>query len=203
MLEGYELDQFGILKQLNPKTEIRDYGIERNNYGQKSHYLSYLRLGFLKGYIQEFTSILDVGYGNGDFLRACQRHFSVCAGYDLIDTYLPEGCVKETDLLANEYDVITFYDALEHFEDIYFLEKLKCKYVVISLPNCKHPTDSNWLAQWKHLKPNEHLYHMNKESLTALLVASGYKVECVSYYEDIIRRDKNLNENILTIIGKK
>jgi hypothetical protein len=203
MLEGYELDKFGILKQLNPKTEIRDYGIERNNYGQQSHYLSYLRLGFLKGYIKESESILDVGYGNGDFLRACQHHFSMCAGYDLIDTYLPEGCIKETDLLADEYDVITFYDALEHFEDIYFLEKLKCKYVVISLPNCKYPKDDVWLSQWKHLKPNEHLYHMNEKSLTKLLISSGYKIECVSYYEDIIRRDKNLDQNILTIIGKK
>jgi hypothetical protein len=50
---------------------------------------------------------------------------------------------------------------------------------------------------------NEHLYHMNKESLTALLEASGYEVVCSSYYEDIIRKDARLKNNILTIIGRK
>lgn len=203
MLAGYEIDKFGILHQLNPTLHVRDYGEERNNYGQQSHYLSYLRLGFLKAHIPCSHSILDVGYGNGDFLRACQRHFTVCAGNDLIDDYLPENCVNERDILANEYDVITFYDALEHFEDINFLHKLKCKYLVISLPNCKYPSDETWLSTWKHLKPDEHLHHMNEESLSQFLVASGYEVKCVSYYEDIIRKDPKLENNILTIIAKK
>ena len=41
-----------------------------NSYGEKSNYLSYLRLGVLLGTLNNIpNSILDVGYGNGAFLR--------------------------------------------------------------------------------------------------------------------------------------
>ena len=34
---------------------------------------------------------------------------------------------------SQHYDVITFFDSLEHFDDVYFLDKLNCDYVCISI----------------------------------------------------------------------
>ena len=61
------------------------------------------------------------------------------------------------------YDIITFYDSLEHFEEIEFVKKLKCNYICISVPNCHYKNDE-WFRNWKHRKPNEHLWHFNSKS---------------------------------------
>lgn len=201
---NYAIDEFGILHQLNRVSECdKDYGNEYNSYGELSHYLSHLRLGFVEGAVdmKKCKSILDVGFGNGDFLRACQKKFEICAGYDLLYKYLPEGCVKEEMLFNNHYDVMSFFDSLEHFDDIRVLDKLKCKYIVVSVPNCI-TSEKSWFDAWKHKKPDEHLHHFNEESLTKFVEYSGYKVLKVSHFEDAIRKNPGLN-NILTIVAEK
>jgi hypothetical protein len=203
MIENYSVDNLGIIHQLQHDPFKKDYGKERNDYGEVSNYLSYLRLGFINGCIptNECESILDVGFGNGDFLRACQKQFSIVSGYDLSYDYLPGGCIKEESLFNNQYDIITFFDSLEHFEDISFLNKLDCKYVVISVPNCQYPEDDVWFTNWKHRRPNEHLHHFNMKSLSHFLYDKGFNVIVRSYFEDVIR--KNNGNNILTLVGKK
>lgn len=202
--DNYAIDEFGIIHQLNRVSECdKDYGDEYNSYGELSHYLSHLRLGFVEGAVdmKKCKSIIDIGFGNGDFLRACQKKFDVCAGYDLLYKYLPEGCVKEESMFDRHYDVFTFFDSLEHFEDIRVLDKIKCKYIVISVPNCIS-ADRSFFDFWKHRKPDEHLHHFNEESLKKFVEFSGYKVIKVSHFEDAIRKNSGVN-NILTIVAEK
>lgn len=203
-MDNYIIDDIGIIHQVQHNAFKKDYGVERNNYGEVSNYLSYMRLGFIQGAIETSKehSILDVGFGNGDFLRACKNHFKVCAGHDLFYDYLPEGTVKQESLFDTFYNVITFFDSLEHFEDINFLDKLQCEYVVISVPNCAS-YDEEWFMNWKHRRPDEHLHHFNEHSLTRFLTDSGYVVTKVSFFEDSIRKDKNLPNNILTVVAEK
>lgn len=203
-MENYIKDEYGIIHQVSRNQFFKDYGEERNNYGEVSNYLSYLRLGFIQGIVPEIDTcrtILDVGFGNGDFLRACQKYFAVCAGYDLFYDYLPEGCLKETSLHNKYYDIVTFFDSLEHFEDINVLKNIKCKYVVISVPNCV-TDDPTWFNGWKHRRPDEHLHHFNAESLSNFLHSQGYVVHVCSYFEDTIRKNPGV-QNILTVVAKK
>ena len=72
MLEGYEKLSTGVIKQVNatPPTYddlyIRDYNLSIGGVGDE---LSYLRLGLLLGSLnQSITKLLDVGYGDGNFL---------------------------------------------------------------------------------------------------------------------------------------
>lgn len=202
--DNYVCDEFGTLHQLKRVSECdKDYGNEYNSYGELSHYLSHLRLGFIEGAVdmKKCKSILDVGFGNGDFLRACQKKFEVCAGHDLLYKYLPNNCVKAESIFDRHYDVITFFDSLEHLEDINVLNKLSCRYVVISVPNCSS-TDKNWFDSWKHKKPDEHLHHFSEQSLKKFVEASGYSVIKVSHFEDAIRKNPGVN-NILTIVAEK
>ena len=152
MLDNYELLENGIIKQINIQKIKYDfnYSNKYNNYGEKSNYLSYLRYGVLIGAIGETPkSIVDVGYGNGDFLRVCQKNIDNVYGCDISDYPVPEGCKKiELEEIKN-IDVVCFFDSLEHFEDISFVKNLDTKYIYISVPWCHYLSDE-WFKNWYH-----------------------------------------------------
>jgi hypothetical protein len=205
MLENYFMDAEGVIHQRKIKTPCvydNNYVETRyNTYGELSNYMSYLRLGFLLGIIKyNPESILDIGYGNGDFLKICKKVIPKCAGYDISGYTVPEGCVYENNI-NNYYEVVTFFDALEHFEDLNIINRLNCKYIYISLPNCKYISDS-WFKVWKHRREDEHLHHFNEISLKAFFLKYGYKPLITTCVEDIIRKDKE-PFNILTGVFEK
>jgi hypothetical protein len=148
-------------------------------------------------------SILDVGYGNGSFLKACQNIIHNCYGFDISDYPIPDKVSRVEDIYSSHYDVVTFFDSLEHFDDIYEIKKLQCNYVMISVPWCHYLSD-DWFQSWKHRRPNEHLWHFNDDSITNFFNELGYERIYCSNVEDTIRKDPNINiENILTCIFKK
>lgn len=204
MLTNYFKDDFGIINQIKqePYTYDVDY-VKRNldNLGEKLIQLSYLRLGYLLGVIKEIPkSILDVGYGNGSFLRACTNIIKDCSGNDISDYSLPERCKFVPDIFSRHFSVITFFDSLEHFPDISFISKLKCDYVLISVPWCHYFSD-DWFDLWRHRKPNEHLHHFNKESLQKFFESNGFQMLDFSNIEDTVR--KSDSKNILSAVFRK
>ena len=74
-MEGYTILPNGLIKQNKIFSQIQNYDkeyvdIRYNSYGEKGLQMSYLRLGFILGALKHTpSSILDVGYGNGDFLK--------------------------------------------------------------------------------------------------------------------------------------
>lgn len=201
MLQNYEIDENGVIKQVRyfktPQKYDETYVNERyNTYGIKGTLMSYLRLGFINACLGEYPlSILDVGYGNGDFLNACKEVIPNCYGKDISNYKLPKGC--ESGDFDREYDVVTFFDSLEHFEDIYFVKDINTKYICISVPNC-HNFSDEWFFNWKHRRPDEHLWHFNEISLIAFFDKCGYDLIRTSTLEDIIRKNDKDESNILT-----
>ena len=135
MLEKYVIDKFGIIKQLEVVKINYDYNYsdKYNLYLEKCNLLSNLRLGTLLGAIGHVPkSILDIGYGNSSFLSQCKNIINECYGSDLHNKYpLTEGCEYCDNIYNKEVEVITFFDSLEHFDDIYIIDKLNCKYIMI------------------------------------------------------------------------
>lgn len=207
MLKGYIKNKFGIIEQIDKSQKIPydpSYSdVRYNAYGIKVDNMSHLRLGFILGSIgHNINSILDVGYGNGSFLKTCTNIIPKCYGADISGYPIPSGCEFVSDITEESYDVITFFDSLEHFEDITFIEKLKCKYICISLPWCHYYNDE-WFDMWKHRRPNEHLFHFNDESLDNFFSFYKYKkINSSSNIEDTIRKSTE-TKNILTAIYKK
>ena len=154
------------------------------------------------GAIPKITSLLDVGYGNGDFLKACSSSIPYLFGNDISGYPIPRSCVYVNDILAYEYDVVCFFDSLEHFEDISFVKDLKTKYVYISVPWCYNFSDE-WFKNWKHRREDEHLWHFNPISLENFMNEMGYTLVISSCIEDTIRKPVDNNPNILTAIFKK
>lgn len=204
MIDNYRLTQDGVIEQINkqPFEYGADYSAAYNNLGELTNYMSHLRLGFLIGTLanngfKNIQSLLDVGYGNGSFLTAASKFIPNCYGTDISDSYpLPASC-KFVNNFNGYYDVITFFDALEHFSDINFVKDLNCKYVCITVPLCHNYTDE-WFDSWKHRKPNEHLWHFNDASLIAFMKRMGFTCINTCYVEDVIRNTLEKQPNILT-----
>jgi hypothetical protein len=206
MLENYKKDKFGIIHQIRKKEF--DYNLNYinnsyNTYGDLPKMISNLRLGYIIGVINKFPeSILDIGYGNGDFLKLCSEVILKCYGNEISGYPIPEKCEFVDNIISKEFDVITFFDVLEHFENINFISELKCNYLVISVPWCHYFSDE-WFNDWKHRRENIHLHHFNDEALVNFMNNNNF--ECISLInvEDIIRKPIDENKNILTGIFKK
>jgi SAM-dependent methyltransferase len=202
MLDNYKVNQDGVIYQV--ETKPFDYNFKyANNYTAYDDSMSYLRLGHLIGAIGSIpNSILDVGYGSGSFLKVAAKIIDNCCGNDISNYSIPPGCTFVENILDDHYDVITFFDSLEHFPTIDWVEQLNCNHVVISLPNC-HYFDDQWFEQWKHRKPDEHLWHFNESALLKFMSRMGYKPLYVGNVEDTIRKYQVGVSNILTGVFEK
>lgn len=199
----YGIDQYGVIHQLDAKPYIYDaryvstYDTEA--YRRDSDKLQALRLGFIIGAHGSVpNSILDVGYGNGAFLKAASiipnRYGKDVTGVQV------EGVTIVDDYI--EADVITFHDCLEHIPDLSFIKDLKCETLVVSLPWCiNEPVFFN--KHYKHRKPDEHLHHFDCVSLSEFMSSMRWRTITVSNHEDIIRKSPGPWKNILTMAFKK
>ena len=199
MLLNYEKLDNGVIKQ--KQVNKINYDLQYiyksyDSYGNIVDNMSHLRLGYLLGIIGSIpNSILDVGYGNGNFLKTCKNIIPNCYGNDLSGYPIPKDCEFKTNIYTDEYDVVCFFDVLEHFDNIYDISNLKTKYIYISGPECHYFSDE-WFENWKHRKENEHLWHFNKTSLNNFMNELGYKNLSFSNIEDIIRKPIDNNSNI-------
>jgi hypothetical protein len=207
MLENYKVDEFGVIKQKKIINKITDYNLNYiknsyNSYGEKVNNISHLRLGYLIGAIGKINKLLDVGYGNGDFLKLASTFIENCYGNDISGYEIPNNCSFIDDIFKENFDVICFFDSLEHFDDINFIKNLKTTYIYISLPWCHYHSDE-WFLNWKHRREDEHIYHFNDISLIKFMENCGFEKVSISNIEDIVRTPINNDFNILTGIFKK
>tara|TARA_Y100000385_G_C13060752_1_gene624278 strand:- start:1051 stop:1677 length:627 start_codon:yes stop_codon:yes gene_type:complete len=207
MLANYTKNIDGVVKQIDCKPYIysKEYSDSRYSVFNDRGNILNLRLGYIIGSIGHIPkSLMDVGYGNGDFLDACKNSIDILYGNDVEPAYPLKDNIKFVkDITSVEVDVITFFDSLEHFNDIEFVKDLKCKYAVISLPWCWGASDDEWFNNWKHRKPDEHLYHFDEKSLEKFMKRMGFEIINYTNIEDKVRIDKNYTPNILTATFKK
>lgn len=202
----YEIDKYGVIHQTDAKLYTYDAGYvatyDTEDYRRANDKLQALRLGFIIG-VHGFIpySICDVGYGNGAFLKAAEI-IPIRYGKDVTGVEVPG--VELTDKYP-PVDVITFHDCLEHIPDLSFVKDLKCKTLVVSLPNCHYRTAGQiWFDDlYKHRKPDEHLHHFDMQSLEAFMLSCGWRVVATSNHEDIVRQSTGNWENILTMAFKR
>ncbi len=199
----YEITEDGVIHQKNSNIIQYDVNYINNRITKYDDDMSYLRIGFLIGSIKEkIKKILDVGYGNGSFLKISKTMIPECYGYDISGFKLPDNVIKVDDIYKDDYDVVCFFDVLEHLEDITIIKNLKTKYICISVPWC-HFFSEEWFMNWKHRKYNEHIWHFNDKSLDTFMNKMGYiRITNTENIEDSIRKTEYSYPNILTCIYK-
>lgn len=215
MIPNHHLTEDGHIQQtvIDYEAQSKIYGVEYNgkyNAPMYDNNLSLLRLGFVAGVLGRYPkSILDIGYGNGDFLFQCAKKIDLCFGYDISEYPTPKGVTKITSIDSCKAEVVTFWDSLEHIEDLSFVKDLKCEYVIISCPmshwNFFDTTEKadNWLLNHRHYRPNEHLHYFDDMSLTIFMNMNGFDYICDNNLEDLIRIPGDDRQNILTAAFKK
>lgn len=202
-MTGYTINHNGVIRQeyVSPIKYDKNYIFSRYTNYPLSKAINFLRLGFIIGTIKEVpNSICDVGYGNGDFLNVCNGLIKSRYGIEVNGWELPEGCKKGN--YSEYYDVFTFFDSLEHFTEIDFVNDLKCQYLAITVPSCNHPDDEDWFLNWKHRRYNEHIWHFNAITLEKQMHDYGFVQMFSASIEDTIRKSQD-NPNTITSIFKK
>lgn len=206
LLENYEKTENGLIKQINRNAFSygAKYTSKYDKYGIQKINMSYLRLGYILGSIGKVPEkILDIGYGQGHFLEVAKNIIPYCFGNDITEECpLPEGTFFIKNIFEDFYDVVTFFDSLEHFENIYDIKNLKTNYIAISVPWCEYK-GSEWFKTWKHRRPDEHLWFFNDNSLTNFMKEIGFRKINTCNIEDTIRKDPNNKPNILSGIYEK
>jgi len=151
--------------------------------------------------------LLDVGFGNGSFIRTASRKGWDAYGCDVNPTEYPG--VRRVELplqvlpVEERYRVITFFDAIEHFEDLRPLKTLvhNTEWIFISVP--LPPPSFPAHRTWKHFRPGEHHYHFRNPFAFEKLFLTDTREAKIRYIgtpEDAIRKTlADGRDNIQTI----
>jgi hypothetical protein len=175
-------DKHGFLKQ-QEAIEF-DYNEKYKKNQNTNLAMVGLRINFLSKYIpyeelQQFHAV-DVGAGNNQFVTQTQTLFKRIVPYDLVGE-----SITEDELYFRHWDLVVLSDVLEHYSDIDDFWRLSFTYALISYPEA--PGEAITLSQWRHFKPNEHLYILNKEAFTRWVESHGCQVIAQDTPEDAIR----------------
>ena len=220
MIENYEIDQFGVIHQIEfqPIKYDQEYISYYHKKSDRTIKLGYQRFGWILGLLNQIPeSILEIGYGTGTFIEAAQiAGVKKCAGCDIADYPLPQGVkfLSWESLIGDDpetdpsWELIAMFDVLEHIPDLSFLARLKTQYLSIAVPYCRWRElgegGDEWFRNWRMLLPNEHLHHFDRESLVALMDHYGFRCINTNFFEDGIRlREDEEGPNILSAFFEK
>lgn len=132
--------------------------------------------------------LLDVGCANGQFIEYANRLGMAGAGIDISEEMVEAArknglqcAVKDLFELDGKYDMLTFWDVLEHVPDPRrMLEKSRSLLsvggeIVIQTP-CTGMISELFGERWLYYLPVQHLHLFSQESLFRLLSETGFAV---------------------------
>lgn len=199
--DGYEICKAtGALKSVSREVTAKydhAYVARYENYPQAE--LSKIRARIVMQHAKDFDTICDVGFGTGAFLSEIGHANPMTSlhGFD-VSPYPPPWFVRiEPRWQEKGWDVVTFFDSLEHFVE---LPKVRAKFVIVSVPWFHSFEDGQWFANWKHRRPGEHLWHFDPSSLARVFETMGMREIYCGNPEDEIRQSSEELPNILTMV---
>ncbi len=157
------------------------------------------RLDLIRGLVNgdpRAKKMLEIGCAYGLFLQAArQRGFEV-AGVEYSSTavqwsaqhlglHVQRGELKDVQLLPQHFDVICFWDVLEHVDNPVEFLKLVHQYVasdgvvVFSTPYVNSLPARLLRNHWWTLRPEQHLWHFTPHTLGLLFADAGLRLEQV------------------------
>lgn len=152
------------------------------------------RWDLVEKYCHGKMSLLDYGCATGAFHKSTRNGFDAY-GFD-VNPYS-----EFNKLPDKKIDILTMWDVIEHLKDpTKELKALDAEWLFISTPNVD--AVQGRLEDWKHYRPDEHLWHFNLASLTEILEGLGYEVLESNYGEGEIR-EPSAPENIITVVARR
>jgi SAM-dependent methyltransferase len=134
-------------------------------------------------------SLLDVGCGSGELLRAAHERGWTVQGVEPESSgaqrarqrglAVVETLLEDSGLPERSYDVVSAFHVLEHQPDSRAFVSLLARWVrpgghvVVEVPNWHSLQRRRLRERWPALRPGEHLVHFTPQTLRATLSASG------------------------------
>ncbi|MBK7708236.1 MAG: class I SAM-dependent methyltransferase [Acidobacteria bacterium] len=196
------------LGQTSPRiTDVSEFYAEYygGRHGFTNDFCARRRLRWLERAARGETSgrLLDVGCGDGTFLRAAQERGWQIAGTELdasrfegsgIDVFSDLGSAHAA-FGPESFDAVTMWHSLEHFHDprrtLAAVDALLKPggALIVAVPNAEG-MQASWSGRnWLHLDVPNHLFHFGPRSLLKLLDQTGFAVEW--------RRDQEFEYDLL------
>jgi SAM-dependent methyltransferase len=142
--------------------------------------------------------VLDVGCGQGSFLRLLQRE-----GWEVLGTELAEeparrarqagvpvilGEIREGQFGEGALDLVTLWHVIEHLRDpagvLRRISPMVAKkgLVAISTPNVESVQARAFREKWFHLDPPRHLFLFSPETLNRLMAQAGFRMIYLNHF---------------------
>lgn len=179
--------------------EVQNAGVYDDEYFRRYRAMSQTPMaialnGFRAGLVRlhccraHSISLLDVGIGDGAFLRALEsdpwiRRFGADvnpAGISYLEEHGQLGSLEET------YDVVTFWDSLEHIRDPRWALRAAAKVAIVSIPIFN---DVAHVLASRHYRPDEHYWYFTRAGFCAFADREGFDVVDVLATETALGRD--------------
>ena len=134
------------------------------------------RCAMLARHAAERATVLDIGAGCGTFVRQARASGFAAKGFDVIHKTVEH--LKGIDAFADNpdgFEVVTFWDSLEHIEDPEGVLKRinKGALVLAAIPVFE---DLKKVRESKHYKPGEHLYYFTAQGFIEWMALYGFRL---------------------------
>ena len=135
-------------------------------------------------------SLIDVGCGNGVFLRSLRERGWKSFGTEIappdhfkddLIKFIYKGDFMESNFRENSFDVVTMWHSLEHLPEPlqYFAESKRVLkqngILLVEVPNFKSWQAKIFKENWFHLDVPRHLFHFSPKSIRILFKKAGLK----------------------------
>ena len=147
------------------------------------------RVKLVKQSVGGDPSVLDVGIGSGAFVEAMRSEFYDCNGFDVN----PAGVawLEARGLFRNLYrdgpfDVVTFWDALEHIRDPRPALAACARWAFVAIPIFR---DAAHVLASRHYRKDEHYWYFTRAGFRRFAASQGFEVVDIVATETALGRD--------------
>lgn len=197
----YKKGRYGFWRQVDEGR--KEYNMDYKMQQSTNEAMANLRLGWIAAYIPADElrdgKVVDVGAGNYAMETYLTGKVGLMCSYDVAGP-----SISLEALHGNLWDVAIFADVIEHMEELEDALKIPWRYAYISTPETPAVDSLEDLEDWRHFKPGEHLWLLNKEGMVQYFHEKGVQVLGTSHVEDLIRRGEHPDKpNITSIMLKR
>jgi SAM-dependent methyltransferase len=154
----------------------------------------HVKLAWVRGFLKDGASLLDVGANYGHFLKAAQAAYPAAVGFDLSPQAVrwsrhhfrvrnhTASLYDPPRALRGPYEGVTCWDVIEHVPDpLAALDNLRALvapggYLFLSTPDAGSLVARLMGRAWHYLDPEQHLHLFSRSNLGRALRRAGFDV---------------------------